>query len=196
MKIILNQDVYNLGEEGDVCVVSNGYARNFLVPQKLAVLFNKQNKAMFESRKAAIEKRKEEKRSASAGLKEKIEALTLELTVSTGETGKLFGSVTNANIAEELKKAGVIIERKKIELPEHTIKTIGEFIGRIKLYGNETADLKIIIKSDKVIKEVVKTEKAVVKEVETKADSEEELEETPPEEEVVESEASDTTAEA
>ncbi|MCD6398226.1 MAG: 50S ribosomal protein L9 [Spirochaetaceae bacterium] len=164
MKIILNQDVYNLGEEGDVCVVSNGYARNFLIPQKLALIFNKQNKAMFESRKALIEKRKEEKRLASAGLKEKIEAITLELKVSSGDTGKLFGSVTNANIVEELKKEGITIERKKIELPGHTIKTIGVFNVKVKLYGNETADLKLVVKSDKKVEEV----KVVSKQEKTK----------------------------
>ena len=153
MKIILNQDVYNLGEEGDVCVVANGYARNFLIPQKLALIFNKQNISIFESRKAAIEKRKEEKRLASAGLKEKIEAINLELKVSSGDTGKLFGSVTNANVAEELKKEGIIVERKKIELPGHTIKMIGDFIVKVKLYGNETADLKLFVKSDKKIEE-------------------------------------------
>ncbi len=158
MKIILNQDVYNLGEEGDICVVANGYARNFLVPKKLAVLFNKQNVAVFESRKAAIEKRKEEKKKASDGLKAQIEAVTLELTVSTGETGKLFGSVTNANIAEELKKSGIAVERKKIELPEHTIKSVGEFVAKVKLYGAESAELKIVIKSDKEIIKPVKAE--------------------------------------
>jgi len=166
MKIILNQDVYNLGEEGDVCVVSNGYARNFLIPQKLALIFNKQNKAMFESRKALIEKRKEEKRLASAGLKEKIEAITLELKVSSGDTGKLFGSVTNANIVEELKKEGITIERKKIELPGHTIKTVGVFNVKVKLYGNETADLKLVVKSDKKVEEikvVSKPEKTKIK---------------------------------
>ena len=194
MKIILNQDVYNLGEEGDVCVVKNGYARNFLVPQKKAVLFNRENSAMFESRRAAIEKRKEEKRVASASLKEKIDAITLELKVSAGDTGKLFGSVTNANIAEELKKAGVVIERKKIELPQHTIKTVGEFIGKIKLYGNEIADLKIIIKSDKKVTEPVKVEKPVVKEVETV--SEEEGEETASGEEITETEVSESADEA
>ena len=199
MKIILSQDVYNLGEEGDVCVVSNGYARNFLVPQKMAVLFNKQNSAIFESQKAAIEKRKEEKRLASAGLKEKIEAITLELTVSTGDTGKLFGSVTNANIAEELKKAGVVIERKKIELPDHTIKMIGEFVAKIKLYGSESADLKIVIKSDKVIAEPVKDKKSEVKEIkeaEVEVESQEEVEDTDSQEEVTEAEVSDSTDEA
>jgi len=167
MKIILNQDVYNLGEEGDVCVVSNGYARNFLIPQKLALIFNKQNKAMFESRKALIEKRKEEKRLASAGLKEKIEAITLELKVSSGDTGKLFGSVTNANVVEELKKEGITIERKKIELPGHTIKMVGVFNVKVKLYGNETADLKLVVKSDKKVEEtkvVSKPEKNEIKE--------------------------------
>ncbi len=201
MKIILNQDVYNLGEEGDVCVVANGYARNFLVPQKMAVLFNKQNAAVFESQKAAIEKRKEEKRLASAGLKEQIEAITLELTVSTGDTGKLFGSVTNANIAEELKKAGVVIERKKIELPDHTIKMIGEFVAKIKLYGSESADLKIVIKSDKVIAEPVKDKKSEVKEikeveVEVEEESQEEVAETDSGEEATEAEVSDSTDEA
>ncbi len=161
MKIILNQDVYNLGEEGDVCVVANGYARNFLIPQKMALIFNKQNTAIFESRKAAIEKRKEEKRLASAGLKEKIEAITMELKVSSGDSGKLFGSVTNAKIAEELKKAGVVIERKKIELPGHTIKMVGEFIAKVKLYGNETADLKIIVLSDKKAEKPIEASKPV-----------------------------------
>ncbi|MCK5672775.1 MAG: 50S ribosomal protein L9 [Spirochaetales bacterium] len=160
MKIILNQDVYNLGEEGDICVVTNGYARNFLIPQKMALIFNKQNSAVFESRKAAIEKRKEEKRLASAGLKEKIEAVSLELKVSSGDTGKLFGSVTNAKIAEELKKAGVIVERKKIELPGHTIKMVGEFVAKVKLYGNETADLKIVVISDKKIEKPVEPAKS------------------------------------
>jgi len=178
MKIILNQDVYNLGEEGDVCVVSNGYARNFLIPQKLALIFNKQNKAIFESRKALIEKRKEEKRLASAGLKEKIEAITLELKVSSGDTGKLFGSVTNANVVEELKKEGITIERKKIELPGHTIKMVGVFKVKVKLYGNETADLKLIVKSDKKLEEtkaVSGTEKKEIKEEVLKEEIKEDL---------------------
>ena len=188
MKIILNQDVYNLGEEGDVCVVANGYARNFLIPQKLASIFNKQNLSVFQSRKTAIEKRKEEKRLTSAGLKEKIEAITLELKVSSGDTGKLFGSVTNAKIAEELKTLGVIVERKKIELPGHTIKMVGEFVAKVKLYGNEIADLKISVLSDKNIEKAVepsksvKAEKVVVEEVQ--------------ETEVVENDPAESTEEA
>jgi len=190
MKIILNQDVYNLGEEGDVCVVASGYARNFLIPQKLASVFNKQNLSVFESRKASIDKRKEEKRLASAGLKEKIESLTLEFKVSSGDTGKLFGSVKNSNIAEELKKAGIIVERKKIELPGHTIKMVGEFVAKVKLYGNEVANLKLIINSDKKIEEsVVETSKPGKAE---KIEKKEVITET----ETVETEAVDSSEEA
>ena len=151
---------------------------------------------MFESRKVAIEKRKEEKRTASAGLKERIEAVTIELKVSTGDTGKLFGSVTNANIAEELKKSGIILERKKIELPEHTIKTVGEFTAKIKHYGNESADLKIIIKSDKKIAEAVKAEKPSAKEVKKAGPApKEEAEETVPQEEAKEADSQEEVKE-
>ncbi len=149
MKVILNQDVYNLGEEGDVCEVANGYARNYLIPQGLASLYNAQNIAIFKSRKAAIEKRKEEKRKASLSLKEQIENTEVVLQVPSGENGKLFGSVTNAHVAEELKVLGITLERKKIELPEHSLKMLGVYTAKIKLYGNESADLKIIVKSDK-----------------------------------------------
>ncbi len=158
MKVILNQDVYNLGEEGDVCEVANGYARNYLIPQGFAVLYNKQNAAVFESRKAAIEKRKEEKRKASLSLKEKIEAQEIVLKVPSGEKGKLFGSVTNANIADALKSLGITVERKKIELPEHTLKALGTYTAKIKLYGDETAELKVVVKSDKEEEADVKAE--------------------------------------
>ncbi|MGP1419723.1 MAG: 50S ribosomal protein L9, partial [Sphaerochaetaceae bacterium] len=93
MKIILNRDVPNLGEEGDVCVVKDGYARNYLIPTGAAVLYNNASVALFKSKAAAIEKRKEVKRKESASLKEKLDSMTLELVVSAGETGRLFGSV-------------------------------------------------------------------------------------------------------
>ena len=92
MKIILNQDVVNLGEEGDVCVVKDGYARNYLLPTGAAVIYNKANAALFASRAEAIEKRKVAKRAEAASLKEKLDAITLEIVVPAGESGKLFGS--------------------------------------------------------------------------------------------------------
>jgi len=147
-------------------------------------VYNKQNAAVFESRKAAIEKRKEEKRKASLSLKEKIEAQEIVLKVPSGEKGKLFGSVTNANIADALKSLGITVERKKIELPEHTLKALGTYTAKIKLYGDETAELKVVVKSDK--------------EEEADAKAEEKKEEPAveaAEEEVSSGEASEETAE-
>src|SRR6056297_2295947 len=94
MKIILNEDVYNLGEEGDVCDVARGYARNYLIPKNLAVPSTRENIAIFESRRSAIESRKEEKRKAAQSAKERLEGMELVLPMNAGESGKLFGSVT------------------------------------------------------------------------------------------------------
>src|SRR4030042_1767753 len=102
MKIILNQDVVGLGEEGDIREVANGYARNYLLPRKLAVQHNRQNLAQFTSHKSAIEGRKEEKRKEAMGLKERLEAEELQFSMPAGESGKLFGSVTNALIGAAL----------------------------------------------------------------------------------------------
>ena len=148
MKIILNQDVPNLGEEGDVCVVKDGYARNYLLPTGAAVLYNKENLSIFKSRAAAIEKRKVAKREASASLKEKLDAVTLKLVVSASDSGRLFGSVTSLMIQEELAKLGFSIERKRIEVASHTIKQVGMYSARIHLYENESSVIKLDVVSE------------------------------------------------
>ncbi len=158
MKIILNQDVHNLGEEGDVVEVKNGYARNYLLPRNIAVLFNKANQAMFAGKAKAIEKRKEDKRQAAASLKEKLDAMTLSLTVSAGETGKLFGSVTNTMIMEALAAEGIEIEKKRIEVSSHDIKAIGTYSIKIRLYEGESATMKIEVLSEKAVKDAEKAE--------------------------------------
>jgi large subunit ribosomal protein L9 len=145
MKIILNEDVLNLGEEGDICDVADGYGRNYLLPKSLAVSHTKANLAMFEIRRDAIEKRKQEKRDAAKGLKERLEAEPIVIQRPAGETGKLFGSVTNASIVDELEKHGIVVERKRVDLPEHNLKMIGNYSIRIKLYDNEVANLKLTI---------------------------------------------------
>ncbi|WP_319561618.1 50S ribosomal protein L9 [Marispirochaeta sp.] len=149
MKIILKEDVYNLGEEGDVRVVKPGYARNFLIPQGLAVPFTKGNAAMFEQRRETIEKRKEEKRNAAMGLKERIETLELKIPMPAGDSGKLFGSVTNATVADALAKEGVHVERKKIDLVEHSVKMIGKHKARVKLYESNLAELQFTVVDEK-----------------------------------------------
>jgi large subunit ribosomal protein L9 len=145
MRVILNQDVPNLGELGDVKEVAPGYARNFLFPRSLAFAHNAKAVALFEKRKAEIETLKAQKRSASAGLKEKIEAEELSLTVPAGANGKLYGAVTTHTIADELAKKGIEIERKRIEILGHTIKTVGPYKVLIRLYEKDEATLKLVI---------------------------------------------------
>jgi large subunit ribosomal protein L9 len=145
MKIILNQDIANLGEEGDIKVVADGYARNFLFPQKMAVAYNKQNLNMFEQKKLAIEKRKEEKRKDAMGLKERLAGEEIVMTMPAGEKGKLFGAVTSSTISEELAKIGLTVEKRKIEVPENSIKLVGTYTVKVKLYGGEVADLKVTV---------------------------------------------------
>ena len=145
MKVILNQDVIGLGEEGDVKDVAAGYARNFLLPKKLAVPHTREFLAAMEHRRVAIDKRKAEKRLEAAGLKERLEAEEVRFSVPAGENGKLFGSVNNANVAVELEKKGYSIEKKRIEIPEHTIRTVGTYKIRIRLYDKEEATVKLIV---------------------------------------------------
>lgn len=147
MKVILNVDVKHLGEEGDVKDVANGYARNYLFPRNLAVPCNDVTLAHFEGRRAEIEARKEEKRKAAAGLKERLEGTTLTITMSAGANGKLYGAVTNQTIADELAKLGFEVERKRIEVPGLTLKSVGKYTVVIHLYESATADVPVIIEA-------------------------------------------------
>lgn len=153
MKIIMSKDVLNLGEEGDVCDVAPGYARNFLFPRKLAVPYNKHNLTILGQRKKTIEKKKEEKRVNAQGMKTKIENEQVVFILPAGENGKLFGSITNGHIAEELQKKGYAIEKKKIEVPDHHIKMVGNYTIVVKLYESEQAELKVTIQALETEKE-------------------------------------------
>ncbi len=145
MKVILYQDVTGLGEEGDIKEVARGYARNFLLPKKLAVPHTKENLAVLEHRRTAIEKRKDEKRQEALGLKERLEAEQITFAVPAGENGKLFGSVSNTLVAQELEKRGYQIEKKRIEIPDHTIRAVGAYKVRIRLYDKEEAIIKLVV---------------------------------------------------
>jgi len=150
MKVILNQDVPNLGEIGDVKVVAPGYARNFLLPRNLAAVYNARSVQLFEQRKNEILAIKEEKRKASASLKERIESLELSVTMPAGANGKLYGAVTNATVADELLKKSLEIDRKKIEVPGRSIKSTGTYKIDIHLYEKEEAVLKLIVLGQEV----------------------------------------------
>ena len=148
MKVILNTDIKTLGEEGDVKNVADGYFRNFLRPRRLAVPYNAATVAFFESRKAEIEARKEQKRKDSASLKEKLEALHLEITMPAGKNGKLFGAVSAQVVSELLAKHGFEIERKRIEIPGVSIKSVGNYHFNVKLYESQIAQMVVSVKGE------------------------------------------------
>ncbi|WP_053228098.1 50S ribosomal protein L9 [Spirochaeta cellobiosiphila] len=148
MKVILQKDVENLGEEGDVCVVKDGYGRNYLLPQGFATLYSKNSLEILNQKKGAIERRKAEKQKEAMSLKDKLESLTLLFEMPAGDNGKLFGAVNNASIVEALAKESINIPRKSVEVPNHSIKLVGAYSVRVKLYGKESAKLTVEVKAE------------------------------------------------
>jgi len=147
MKIILYKDVPNLGEEGDIREVAEGYARNYLIPQKFAVKYTKATEIELAQKQQAIARRKEEKVKDAADVKTRIEGLEMSIAVAAGEKGKLFGSVTSVNVVDYLGSQGIEVERKKIELPEGGIKVVGAHTVKVKLYGGDEASLKVNVEA-------------------------------------------------
>jgi large subunit ribosomal protein L9 len=152
MKVILNKDLSTLGEEGDVKDVARGYARNYLFPRGIALPYNESARKLFDSRRGEIEARKAEKRDAARGLRERIEALELLITMPAGANGRLFGSVTSQTVADELARQGFQIERKRIELPGSTFKSVGRYRITVRLYENAVAELGLTVQAQAVEK--------------------------------------------
>ncbi|MDD2628270.1 MAG: 50S ribosomal protein L9 [Clostridia bacterium] len=143
MKVVLNQDVKSLGKKFDIVEVSEGYARNYLIPRKLAVLADNKSTSEAKTKKEAIQHRKDTERENAEKQKEKLEKAVIEFRLKVGEGNKLFGSVTNKEIKEKLKEiSNIDIDRKKIELND-AVKTAGMYEANIKLYEGITAKLKI-----------------------------------------------------
>jgi large subunit ribosomal protein L9 len=147
MKVILKQDYSQLGEEGDVKEVAAGYARNYLIPQGIASLHNAHSINELAKRQHIIARRKAEKVAEARSYKEKMEATQLVFHFAAGEKGRLFGAVTPANITEELAKKGITIERKFIDIPGHSLKEVGDFEVKVRLYGGDVANLKVKVES-------------------------------------------------
>ncbi|MDA8082794.1 MAG: 50S ribosomal protein L9 [Nitrospiraceae bacterium] len=142
MKVFLREDVKSLGRIGDIVNVSDGYARNYLLPQKLAVEANTKNIKEFEHNKRIIQEKAAKVRDENKALADKLAALTLTIRAKAGEEDKLFGSVTNMDIAEALKAEGHDIDKKKIHIDE-PIKRLGAFTAEVKLPQDITAAIKI-----------------------------------------------------
>ena len=144
LQVILNEEVHNLGHPGDVVRVRAGYARNFLLPRKLAVEANPRNLREFEHQKRLALLKREALKTQAMSLKERIEALALSLSARTGEEGKLFGSITNIDLERALHEKGFAIERRRIGLHE-PIKQLGTYTVAVRLQPEVEATLKFSV---------------------------------------------------
>ncbi len=142
MKVILQEDVKSLGKMGEVVNVSDGYARNYLIPKELAVEANVKNVKALEHEKRKLEDKAKKIRNDAQGLSERLSSLTLTLRAKAGDEEKLFGSITNKDIAEALGAEGLDIDRKKILLDE-PIKRLGSYTVGIKVHPEMTAQVNI-----------------------------------------------------
>lgn len=143
MKVILLGDIKGVGKKDQVIEASDGYARNFLFPKKLAVEANNENMSKLKSKQESNQFRKDTEKKEAEELAKKLTGIMLKIKVRAGENGKIFGGVTSKEIAENLKKEySIEIDKKKVLLPE-TIKNIGTFTVDIKLYEGIIAQLKL-----------------------------------------------------
>lgn len=147
MKVILQQDVKGLGRKGEVVNASDGHARNFLFPKKLAIPADKQNLNELSAKKASEAHRKELEKEEAIKIKEKLEKVTLHIKIKAGENGKIFGSITSKEISEGIEREyKEKIDKKKILLKDQ-IKTLGEHIVELRLFEGVIAKLKLVIES-------------------------------------------------
>lgn len=142
MEVILREDIQKLGSKGDIVTVKNGYARNYLLPQKLALLATTGTRKQVVEMKAAAARKDASQKSAAETLAEQMSAVELTFTVKAGESDQLFGSVTSMDIAEALEAKGFSIDRRKVELAE-PIRTLGEYTVSVRIHREVAASVKL-----------------------------------------------------
>lgn len=145
MQIILLEKVINLGNLGDIVKVKDGYARNFLIPQKMAKRATPAAMAEFEARRAELEKAAAEKLAAAQGVADKMNGTAVTVARKAGMDGRLFGSVGNADVAEALKLAGFDVDKAAVRMPDGPLKTIGEFPLDIALHTDVLANISVSV---------------------------------------------------
>ena len=145
MQVILLEKVVNVGNLGDVVKVKDGYARNFLIPQKMARRATESAKAEFEAKRAELEKAAAEKLAASQAQGEKLGGMTITIAQKAGVDGRLFGSVTNFDIAEALTKQGFAVEKAQVRLPTGPLKTTGEHPVAVALHTDVVVEITIAV---------------------------------------------------
>lgn len=142
MQVILLENVPSLGKAGDLVKVSDGYGRNYLIPQKKAVLATEKSFKVIEHQKRQVQQRMEKTKKDAEKIARQIEAISCTFAKTVGESGKLFGSVTSMDIENYLRENGIEVDRKKISL-EEPIKNLGMFSVAIKLHPEVIAHLKV-----------------------------------------------------
>jgi len=148
MQIILMEKVLNLGQLGDVVKVRNGYARNFLIPKGKAKRATPSAIAEFEAKRAELEKTQAEVLAAAQADAAKLDGLMVQITQKAGVDGKLFGSVTNADIEEALKAQGYQVERSMIRMPQGSLKQVGDHPVTISLHSDVVANIVVSVLGD------------------------------------------------
>jgi len=145
MQIILLDKVVNLGGLGDVVKVKDGYARNYLIPQGKAKRANTANLAEFEARRAELERLAAEQLAAAQAQAEKVEGFSVTIARKAGVDGRLFGSVTNADVADALKAKGFAVEKAAVRMPEGPLKVVGESQVTVSLHTDVTATITVAV---------------------------------------------------
>ena len=142
MEVILREHVDNLGRRGDVVKVAAGYARNYLLPRKLALAVTEDNKRQIERERKVADAREAEEKSQAEALAQRITQLEIEIARRVGENETLYGSVTSADISHALQAKGFDIEKRKIHLPE-PLKALGESMVPVKVHRDVTAQVRV-----------------------------------------------------
>ena len=148
MQVILMEKVANLGNLGDVVKVKDGYARNYLIPHGKAKRATQENLKAFESRRAELEKAQAEQLAKSQERGAKLDGFKLQIAQKAGVDGRLFGSVTNVDIVEELQKLGHPVEKAMIRMPEGPLKQVGEFPLTVVLHTDVAAHITVSVQGD------------------------------------------------
>jgi large subunit ribosomal protein L9 len=150
MQIILLEKVANVGNLGDVVKVKDGYARNFLIPHGKAKRATPDSLKAIEARRSELEKAAADKLATSQAVAEKLEGATLRISQKSGVDGRLFGSVTNVDIVEALKKQGTVVEKSMVRMPSGPLKQVGEHPVSIALHTDVTAHITVTVVGETV----------------------------------------------
>lgn len=160
MKVILLEKVKSLGNIGEIVTVAEGFARNYLLPRKFALVADSKNSNVLKDKQKALGKKVAEEKASAEAIKKKLEGTTIELIKKVGLNGKIFGSVTSQDISAELEKKGIHVERRLLTI-DGSVKSLGTYDAKAKLFGNEVvANFKVKVAIDAAQAEELKKQQA------------------------------------